>query len=267
MAKKERLYLRLYRIHDPDLMLLYHNPNFGFGKALKAAIRAYASKEPFFMLPPPAVEFDDNWTSCMVRVMLDTELDADIIDFLNEVKPRKINTTVKAILRGAIIGTYAYGEIKGKEYGDYNRALIEKLCLLGAIPEEYVHEYAPRNNGVASKQKAVIKERKKLLKKKEEKDTDEKEPKKRTKDANTKSTKAAKPKVNRHNIKKSDKKAKEALYEERFEDEVKEPEFTTEDTFNEDIKLDIEKGKTNEETNGTDGGNDFFAQLGSMLVN
>ena len=45
MAKKEYLYLRLYRIHDPDLVLLYHNKSFGFTKAVRESLRAFANKD------------------------------------------------------------------------------------------------------------------------------------------------------------------------------------------------------------------------------
>ncbi len=262
MAKKEKLYLRLYRRHDPDLLLLYHNKRFGFGKAVKAALRAYAKKEPFFMLPPPAEKFDDEWTSCQARVTLDTEADADIIDFLNTVKSQKINITVKSILRGSILGPFAYGEIDGKEYGSYNKKLNEEIMLAGMIPSEYVHEYETRNLEAASEQRGIIKERKKLKKEKEKEQAAEKKSTNQ-KAAKSKAKKAQKPNVNKQTIKKSSKKAKEDLYKERFNDE---DEMIETADLDEDTELNTDEMDGYEETNANTGGNDFFAQLGNMLV-
>lgn len=107
----EKIKIKLYRQHDMDLLLLYKNKEFGFAKAVKRALHAYAAKEPYFFIPPETtdVHLYEFKKSYYTNIYLDEEKDADIIEFLKNVKKLYRNATVKSILRGAMIGPYVYG--------------------------------------------------------------------------------------------------------------------------------------------------------------
>lgn len=109
--KKNSIKLRLYRQHDMDLLLLYKNKEFGFAKAVKRALHAYAAKEPYFFIPPPTTDIHlyEFKSSYNTKIFLDDEKDADIIEFLDGIKKLYRNATVKNILRGAMVGPYVYG--------------------------------------------------------------------------------------------------------------------------------------------------------------
>ena len=98
-----------------DLITLYKNKNFNFRRAMKHALHAYIEKTPFFFYPPPSVPnaCDVDFKSCYrINVDLDEKEDADIIAFFDvAVRDRMRNAISKTILRGCMIGTYAYAMV------------------------------------------------------------------------------------------------------------------------------------------------------------
>lgn len=104
-----RITLRLYRRHDIDLISLYKNPKFDFKKACVMALKGYVHKQPvFFKQPPYYAPKDEFKYGYQMFLVLDDNKDADIIDYLDTLRPRYRNEFIKMVIRGAIIGPIAY---------------------------------------------------------------------------------------------------------------------------------------------------------------
>lgn len=107
----KRIPIRLYRQHDMDLIVLYLNKEFGFIKALRRALHCYG-KESFLFMAPNLEEFGKDREikyAYRMELKLNEEKDADIIELLNRVKPLYRNAFIKSVMRGSMIGAYAYG--------------------------------------------------------------------------------------------------------------------------------------------------------------
>ena len=116
MGTKKRIPLRLYRQHDMDLIILLLNKDFGFTKAMKRALHCYG-KEPYFFSVPALDEFGINREikyAYKRELVLDSEREADIIELLDRVKPLYRNEFIKMVMRGSMIGPYAYGCLSGQ---------------------------------------------------------------------------------------------------------------------------------------------------------
>lgn len=189
-----RIYIRLYRRHDMDLITLYKNRNFNFRRALKHALHAYIEKEPFLFYAPPSVPdmCKKDFNSCYrINVDLDEEKDADIIDFLDTaVRDRMRNAITKTIMRGCMVGTYAYAMVNN----DVDRQLSDEKI------NEYIWKnyslWTPPLRGRGSKRKI----RKVEIEQKEneilpEENKEAKKTKKTKKKVPTEKTKKEKPEV------------------------------------------------------------------------
>ena len=110
-----------------DLITLYKNPNFGFHKMAKQAIKAYVQKKPFLMAMPETIDITkkDFKSRYTIFIKLDKDIDKDIIEWLSDVKENFNNAAVKSIIRGSLIGVSAYGCLKN----DMDRIESDKLNL------------------------------------------------------------------------------------------------------------------------------------------
>lgn len=106
-----RVSIHLYRTHDMDLVTLYKNPNFSFQKALKLALKSYVNHKPCFILPPATVDVSNYNFKSIYQLFFnfDEEKDADIIEWFKTIKDGKRTAAIKSVLRGSMIGPFAYG--------------------------------------------------------------------------------------------------------------------------------------------------------------
>lgn len=109
--------VRLYKIHDYDLIYLYKNLRFPIRDAVVSSLKSYVRKEPeFISFPINNIEDDKdklvNIRNTSFHVILDDESDKDIIDFLDGLKKSFRNSFIKNTLRGYLTGpaTYVYQE-------------------------------------------------------------------------------------------------------------------------------------------------------------
>ena len=124
----KRIPIRLYRQHDMDLIVLYLNKDFGFNKALRRALHCYG-KEPFLFMSPNLEEFGKEREikyAYRMELKLNEEKDADIIELLNRVKPLYRNAFIKSVMRGSMIGPYAYGCMIDSDENTNAKNIIEE---------------------------------------------------------------------------------------------------------------------------------------------
>lgn len=176
MGTKKRIPLRLYRQHDMDLIILLLNKDFGFTKAMKRALHCYG-KEPYFFSVPALDEFGINREIKYVykrELVLDSEREADIIELLDRVKPLYRNEFIKMVMRGSMIGPYAYGCLSGQNENINAENII--LDFQEAVMDGKMSDPPKRND---SKGKKIEKDKSNKIKKKNEKKKNAVEPQKK----------------------------------------------------------------------------------------
>ena len=98
--KKIRYTVRLYKIHDLDLITFLETHEFNFIRALYSALTAFCNGELFIIEVPPAktqfVKIKRSYTKVLT---LDTEKDATAIAILDKLAPGYRNNFLKNILR------------------------------------------------------------------------------------------------------------------------------------------------------------------------
>jgi len=154
----KNLAIRLYKQHDMDLILLYKNKNFSFSKAMKSALRAYAEGTPLFFLPPALDEIGEINTVYRISISLKEPEDNDIIKMLEETKALSKNAAAKSILRGCIIGSFAYGCMSLQKYKEYTETIHEAIKTSAGIPQAFIVE-APKKGKNRTKNSATKKEK------------------------------------------------------------------------------------------------------------
>jgi len=103
--------IRLYRRHDMDLLVLYKNKNFNFQKALKRSLYAYMNNQPIKYKTPDIPKEMNNFEfkyAYQCFLYLDEETDKELIAFLDNIKPKMFNAFCKSVLRGSLVGNYAF---------------------------------------------------------------------------------------------------------------------------------------------------------------
>lgn len=102
--------VRLYKLHDYDLIYLYKNLQFPVRDAMKEALQSYVRNEPvFFKIPVQKVT--DNLTqikNAQFHIKLDEKEDEDLIIFLKGLKKFYRNSFLKNLLRGYLAGPAVY---------------------------------------------------------------------------------------------------------------------------------------------------------------
>lgn len=121
--------IRIYREHDIDLVTLYKNPEFGFQKALKQAVRAYVRGTPYLIYAPQTQDISkkDYKYGYQIFITFDEKYDADVIEWLKTLKPRCFTKALKTILRGSLIGPVAYGCFKTDEDRQRSDSINQKI--------------------------------------------------------------------------------------------------------------------------------------------
>lgn len=103
--------VRLYKLHDYDLIYLYKNLRFPVRDAMKEALKSYVRNEPVFFKLPVQKPDIDNLTqvkNAQFHIKLDDKEDADLIIFLKGLKKFYRNSFLKNLLRGYLAGPAAY---------------------------------------------------------------------------------------------------------------------------------------------------------------
>ena len=103
--------VRLYKLHDYDLIYLYKNLRFPIKDAMKKALFAYVRTEPvFFDFPVKRIDTDnlEKIKNAQFHIKLDKTEDADIISYLSRLKKFYRNSFLKNLLRGYLTGPAAY---------------------------------------------------------------------------------------------------------------------------------------------------------------
>lgn len=103
--------VRLYKLHDYDLIYLYKNLRFSIKDAMKKALLAYVRNEPvFFDFPVKRIDADnlENVKNAQFHIQLDETEDADSIAYLSGLKRYYRNSFLKNLLRGYLTGPVAY---------------------------------------------------------------------------------------------------------------------------------------------------------------
>ena len=105
----ERVFLRLYRIHDLDLVALYKTKEFNFIGAAKEIVKNYAKGNLMQMKMPPVTTMSEEQFSSLkghyvVCLNFDEKEDAEVVQFIKKIRPRFKNGAIKTILRNSLIG-------------------------------------------------------------------------------------------------------------------------------------------------------------------
>lgn len=103
--------VRLYKLHDYDLIYLYKNLQFPVRDAMKEALKSYVRNEPaFFKLPVKKTDSDnlEKIKNAQFHINLNEKEDSDLIIFLKGLKKFYRNSFLKNLLRGYLAGPAAY---------------------------------------------------------------------------------------------------------------------------------------------------------------
>lgn len=103
--------IRLYKLHDYDLIYLYKNLRFPVRDAMKEALKAYVRNEPVFFNIPVAIPESEELAdvkNAQFHMKLNEVEDADLINYLRTLKKYYRNSFLKNLLRGYLSGPAAY---------------------------------------------------------------------------------------------------------------------------------------------------------------
>lgn len=106
--------VRLYKLHDYDLIYLQKVLKFPVKDAMKQAIAAYVRNDPvFFEVPYKVVVPDEEAEYLPIKVVqfhikLDEHSDQDIIRYLSKIKKNYRNSYLKNLLRGYLSSPVSY---------------------------------------------------------------------------------------------------------------------------------------------------------------
>lgn len=99
--KKVRKTVRLYRIHDLDLISFINSHKLNFQKSMYCALKSFSKGEVFAIKIPPQKKADerDYKKVYMYTLALDPQKDADCIKLLQKISNGKRNNFLKNLLR------------------------------------------------------------------------------------------------------------------------------------------------------------------------
>ena len=103
--------VRLYKLHDYDLIYLYKNLQFPVRDAMRDALIRYVRDVPVFYRVPvvKASEVDlSDIKNVQFHIKLDDNEDCDVIDYLGTLKKNYRNSFLKNLLRGFLFGPACY---------------------------------------------------------------------------------------------------------------------------------------------------------------
>lgn len=109
--------IRLYSIHDLDLVTFTLTHDFDILKAVYSSLTAFTKGEAFIIRIPPAVrELPELRRVYTKTLSLDTEKDAEAVELLNKIVPGKRNNFLKNLLR--LYLAYPFSECFFSDPGD-----------------------------------------------------------------------------------------------------------------------------------------------------
>ena len=131
--------VRLYKLHDYDLIYLYKNLRYPVRDMMKKALFSYVRNTPVkFDFPVSMPDEDElvNIKNSQFHIKLNEYLDADIIDFLLKLKPFYRNSFLKNLLRYYISGPPVYVYLKDPDL-DETKYKVETFRNDDSEPETY----------------------------------------------------------------------------------------------------------------------------------
>lgn len=98
---KKKIKIRLYRLHDKDLLSLAGTRMFDFQKNIYLALKAFCNQEDFAINLPAKrnIPIPKEQRGYVKILTLDTEKDADIIEMLDMINDGYRNNFIKNVLR------------------------------------------------------------------------------------------------------------------------------------------------------------------------
>lgn len=92
--------VRLYVVHDLDLIALKFIPGFDMAETFRHVLIAYVRNEKYEIpLPPDLIPYSFPYKNTSFHVLLDNKKDADVIEFLDSVRRGLGNSVMKQIFR------------------------------------------------------------------------------------------------------------------------------------------------------------------------
>lgn len=93
--------IRLYRQHDMDLVALYRTEGFSFQKAMKEALRAFATKQDYRIKRPRDAKIKPGYVPKLIQmhIKLDPQKDADSVKALSYIRYGYRSSFLKALFR------------------------------------------------------------------------------------------------------------------------------------------------------------------------
>lgn len=110
-VKNMDITVRLYKLHDYDLIYLYKNLRFPIRDAMKKALFSYVRNEPVFFDFPIEIPSEDKLIdikNSQFHIKLDNDEDKDIIEYLSGLKKYYRNSFLKNLLRGYLAGPASF---------------------------------------------------------------------------------------------------------------------------------------------------------------
>ena len=96
--------IRLYIIHDLDLVALKWHPDFDFRQAMTDALIAYVRGEDYEIPLPEPVNYAFPYKNTAIHVLLNNDEHKDVINFLSSIRKGSGNALIKLIFRKYIKG-------------------------------------------------------------------------------------------------------------------------------------------------------------------
>lgn len=102
----KNIIVRFYWQHDPDLIILLHDPRLdnseeknARGNLIKNMLKAYIHGEDFPIAPPPKPNGLVKIDSCAMHFSINLESEKELNDFLNSIREGYRNSVIKSIMR------------------------------------------------------------------------------------------------------------------------------------------------------------------------
>lgn len=119
-----KLFIRLYKHHDQDLICLAHNEDFSMSGVVKYCLEAFADgKACKIAFPKGKIEPYIEKNTYSYNITLNEEKDQKIINLIQDVKDHQRNGFVKNLIRGYLEAPFTLAYLNNKQYvNDGNKA-------------------------------------------------------------------------------------------------------------------------------------------------
>lgn len=174
---KVRYTIRLYRLHDLDLITFIFTHEFDLMHAVYSAVKAFSNNESFIIKIPPiaASELPQLRRVYTKSLILDTEKDKNAIDMIERIIPGRRNNFFKNLLRLYLM--YPFSEYFFESREDL-QFFEDKLKVFRTGQREVRAGKVKRQSGNEELSSSTSNQRNASTEKKEKKETVKKEPQK-----------------------------------------------------------------------------------------